>query len=70
MSENKNMVFGSRNYKLMLAGIATLVLGFVIISMDKAEYGFGFLGLYLGPITVMAGFIIQFFAIFAKKKSE
>ncbi|HTF81495.1 MAG TPA: DUF3098 domain-containing protein [Cytophagales bacterium] len=69
MENNNNLVFGGKNYKLMLIGMATLILGFVIISMDKEEYGFGFLGLVLGPIVVMAGFIIQFFAIFAKKKS-
>lgn len=69
MADNNNLVFGSRNYKLLLLGIAVLILGFFIISMDKEEYGFGFLGLVLGPIVVMSGFIIQFFAIFAKKKA-
>lgn len=69
MSDNNNLVFGNKNYKLMLLGIAVLILGFFIISMDKEEYGFGFLGLVLGPIVVMSGFIIQFFAIFAKKKA-
>ncbi len=47
----------------MLSGLAVLVLGFVIMSLDSKAYGFGFLGLTLGPIVVMAGFMIQFFAI-------
>jgi len=67
--ENKDKVaFGRMNYILMLVGIGTLILGFVIMSLDNEPHGFGFLGLTLGPIIVMAGFIIEFFAILHKKK--
>jgi hypothetical protein len=55
--------FGKKNYQLMIAGVFALVLGFIIMSLDKTQHGFGFLGLTLGPIVVMAGFIIQLFAI-------
>ncbi len=58
--------FGRRNYKLMIIGVLTLVIGFIIMSIDKEQHGFGFLGLTLGPIVVVAGFIIQFFAILLK----
>lgn len=54
----------------MLAGIGTLIIGFTIMSLDKEDYGFGFLGLTLGPIIVMIGFIIQFFAIMYKSKED
>jgi len=60
---NKGLPFGKKNYIIMLSGLAVLVLGFVIMSLDNKPYGFGFLGLTLGPIVVMAGFMIQFFAI-------
>ena len=33
------------------------------MSLDQEDYGFGFLGLTLGPIIVLSGFIIEFFAI-------
>ena len=55
--------FGKKNYQLMIAGVVTLVLGFIIMSLDNEQHGFGFLGLTLGPIVVMAGFIIEIFAI-------
>jgi hypothetical protein len=58
--------FGKRNYKLMIIGVLTLIVGFIIMSIDKEQHGFGFLGLTLGPIIVVAGFIIQFFAILLK----
>jgi hypothetical protein len=59
----KGLPFGRKNYIIMLSGLAVLVVGFVIMSMDTAPYGFGFFGLTLGPIVVMSGFMIQFFAI-------
>ena len=55
--------FGRRNYMLMLAGIGVILLGFFIMSLDKEEFGFGFLGLTLGPLVVMSGFVLEFFAI-------
>ncbi len=64
------LIFGKKNYTYLLAGIAVLVLGFVIMSLDKEEYGFGFLGLTLGPIVVIIGFIVPFFSIFAKSEAE
>ncbi|MFM7486434.1 MAG: DUF3098 domain-containing protein, partial [Cytophagales bacterium] len=55
--------FGKKNYQLMVAGIVVLLLGFIIMSMDKQTYGFGFLGLTLGPIIVLIGFTIEILAI-------
>jgi len=40
------------------------------MSSDGEPYGFGFLGLTLGPLVVMLGFIIEFVAIFYKPKSD
>lgn len=69
--ENKNkLAFSKKNYILMLIGIGILILGFTIMSLDSEPYGFGFLGLTLGPIVVMIGFIFQFFAILHKSKSN
>lgn len=58
--------FGRKNYQWMIIGIVTLIAGFTIMSLDKEQHGFGFLGLTLGPIIVMAGFIIEIFAILQK----
>jgi hypothetical protein len=61
--------FGRQNYTLMLIGIGVILAGFFIMSLDREEFGFGFLGLTLGPIVVMSGFILEFFAILAKPKA-
>lgn len=61
--------FGRQNYTLMLIGIGIILAGFFIMSLDKEEFGFGFLGLTLGPIVVMSGFVLEFFAILARPKA-
>lgn len=68
MSEKKKLAFGKSNYILMIAGILTLMIGFIIMTLDSEQYGFGFLGLTLGPIIVFLGFIIELFAILKKPK--
>ncbi len=69
-SKAPHFAFDKENYRLMLIGIGIILLGFVVMSLDKEPYGFGFLGLTLGPIIVVLGFFFQFFAIFYKKKQE
>lgn len=69
MDKKNKLAFGKKNYMLMLVGIATLIIGFIIMSMDSEPHGFGFMGLTLGPIVVMIGFIIEFFAILHKKQN-
>jgi uncharacterized membrane protein HdeD (DUF308 family) len=58
--------FGKKNYQWMIIGVITLVAGFVIMSMDSTQHGFGLLGLTLGPIVVMAGFVMEIYAILHK----
>ena len=71
MEENKDrLAFGRKNYILMLVGIALLAIGFIIMTLDTEQYGLGFMGITLGPIVVMAGFIIEFFAILIKDKNH
>ena len=69
MSEKRKLAFSKVNYIIMITGVIVLALGFIIMTMDTEPYGFGFLGLTLGPIVVMLGFLIQFVAIFYKPKS-
>ena len=68
MSVQTKFAFKKINYLIMISGIAMILLGFVIMSLDQETYGFGFLGLTLGPIIVFFGFMIQFVAILYKTK--
>ncbi len=58
-----NLPFSRKNYQLMITGLVVLVLGLVIMTLDTEPYGFGFVGLTLGPLVVFAGFIIELVAI-------
>ncbi|WP_375417768.1 DUF3098 domain-containing protein [uncultured Hymenobacter sp.] len=55
--------FGPRNYRLMWLGLVVLAAGFITMTLDSADYGEGFLGITLGPILLVIGFIVEFFAI-------
>jgi Protein of unknown function (DUF3098) len=55
--------FGKKNYQLMIAGLAILVVGFTTMTLDKEPHGFGMLGLTVGPLIVLAGFALEIFAI-------
>ncbi|WPR77081.1 DUF3098 domain-containing protein [Algoriphagus sp. NG3] len=62
--------FSRKNYKLMFIGIGLIILGFILISLDGEPHGNGVLGLTIGPIVTLAGFIFEFYAIFAKTESN
>ncbi|WP_210490509.1 DUF3098 domain-containing protein [Rufibacter aurantiacus] len=69
--ENKTpFSFGRRNYQIMILGLVVMAIGFILMAMDTEPYGYGFLGLTLGPIVLVVGFIIQFFAILAKPRKN
>ncbi len=55
--------FGKKNYQLMIMGFVVIVLGFIIMSLDNEPHGFGFMGITLSPVVVVAGFIIEIVAI-------
>jgi hypothetical protein len=61
------MPFSRQNYLLMLVGVGLILLGFFIMTLDKEEFGFGFLGITLGPAITFIGFLFEFYAIFKKK---
>lgn len=68
---NNQFPFTQKNYTLMLIGIGIIVLGFIIMGLDGEPHGFGFLGITLGPIITLIGFIFEFYAIFyTPKKSD
>lgn len=67
MSSTKNhLPFHAANYRMMLIGLAVILLGFVIMSLDTEEFGFGVLGLTVGPLVTIVGFIVEFWAILRK----
>jgi ABC-type transport system involved in cytochrome c biogenesis permease subunit len=62
--------FGKKNYQWMAIGLVVITIGFIFMAMDKEQHGFGFMGLTLAPIVVLAGFGIEAYAILHSPKEE
>ncbi|WP_083326301.1 DUF3098 domain-containing protein [Hymenobacter coccineus] len=66
----QRFAFGPRNYRLMGIGLAILAVGFVTMMFgDKEKYGEDFLGITLGPLLLIAGFLVEFAAILVRDDS-
>jgi hypothetical protein len=63
---NTSFPFSKKNYRLMFIGIGLIVLGFVVMGLDSEPHGNGVLGLTVGPLLTLTGFVFEFYAIFAK----
>jgi hypothetical protein len=68
--------FGRENYRLMLIGLAFIVVGFLLMigggSEDPKVFNpeiFSFRRLTLAPILILAGYAIELFAIMKKPKN-
>jgi Protein of unknown function (DUF3098) len=62
--------FGKKNYQMMVLGLIILVVGFTTMTLDGQPHGFGFVGLTLGPIIVIIGFVVEIFAILRRPTEQ
>jgi hypothetical protein len=67
--------FGKENYRLLLIGLGLIVLGFLLMiggaSKDPKVFSsaiFDFRRLTLAPILIIAGYVVEIFAIMKKPK--
>jgi len=67
--------FGKENYKLLLIGLGLIVLGFLLMigggSKDPNVFSydiFNFRRMTLAPILIIAGYVVEIFAIMKKSK--
>jgi hypothetical protein len=67
--------FGKENYRLLLIGLGLIVLGFLLMigggSKDPNVFSydiFNFRRLTLAPILILAGYVVEIFAIMKKPK--
>ncbi|MDY0253080.1 MAG: DUF3098 domain-containing protein [Tenuifilaceae bacterium] len=68
---------GKENYKLMVIGLAIIILGFILMigggSDDPNVFNeeiFSFRRITLAPIIVLFGFIFQIYAIMKRPKAK
>lgn len=72
-AETAGFAFGRQNYKLLFIGLALIFVGFLLMigggSDDPEVFSegiFNFRRLTLAPILVLAGYVIEIFAIMKK----
>jgi hypothetical protein len=58
----------SKSIAILISGFVVMFIGFIIMNLDQEAFGFGFLGLTLGPILVLLGVIIPIFSLFRSRK--
>lgn len=70
-----NMPLSKNNYLLMLAGVAVIVLGFILLSggtkatPETFSYDiYSWPRMYLAPILIVAGFAFEIYAILKRFK--
>ena len=71
-----DLAFGKENYRLLLIGLAFIVVGFVLMigggSDDPTVFNeaiFNFQRMTLAPLLILAGYVIEIFAIMKKPKN-
>ena len=80
--KNQNFYFGSKNFKWMIIGLVVTVLGFLLMMGPDAntvdgkydpnvwnEAIFSIRRVRIAPLFVIAGFVIQIFAILKRNKN-
>jgi len=75
-ASTSDFAFGRMNYYLMFAGLAFILLGFILMigggsddpDVFREDEIFSFRRITLAPILVLSGYVIEIFAILYKSK--
>jgi hypothetical protein len=75
--QESGFVFGKKNYIVLAAGFALIVIGFILLSGGRSEDPnvfnpeiFNIRRLYIAPIVILLGFVTEIFAIMWRPKSN
>ncbi|MCH8546080.1 MAG: DUF3098 domain-containing protein [Cryomorphaceae bacterium] len=74
---DSTLVFGKKNYIIMLVGLVFIAVGYILMSGGGSEDPnvfnpeiFSFRRIRLAPLLIIFGFVIQVVAIFTPNKSS
>jgi glucan phosphoethanolaminetransferase (alkaline phosphatase superfamily) len=65
---NQPLLFSKMNYKLTLASIALMAIGFILMIGDTDIYST--MKITIAPLIIFAGILLAFVAIFYKEKAK
>lgn len=59
--QSRALVFETRNYVLLLIGVALIVVGFTAMYLENAYQGF--ISLYVSPVLIVGGYAEIIYAL-------
>ncbi len=72
-----NFTFGKRNYQLLITGVVLIAIGFILMSGGGSDDPnvfsdaiFNTQRLTVAPILILAGLVVEIFAILHKPKED
>ena len=68
MENSKKLPLDAKRIYILITGIIIMVIGLFIMTLDKEPFGFGLLGITLGPIIVLIGVFIPIYSLFNFKE--
>ena len=66
--EQQVLLFSKKNYTLMLVGLGLIALGNILMIGNEDIYSFT--KITLAPILIMAGFLLEIYAIMFRTKKQ
>ncbi len=66
--EPQVLLFSKKNYTLMLIGLGLIALGNILMIGNEDIYSFT--KITLAPILIMAGFLVEIYAIMFRAKKQ
>ena len=77
-TSNNNSLFGKENYTWMLVGLAVMTLGFILMAGGKSSDPnvfkdsdvYSTTRITIAPILIIAGLLVEIFAIMKKPKER
>lgn len=73
----ETFALSTKNYKMMLIGIAVVIVGFILMigggtenPMEFSDDIFNFRRITLAPIVVLIGYVVIFYAILKKDSTQ
>lgn len=66
--EQQVLLFSKKNYTLMLVGLGLIALGNILMIGNEDIYSFT--KITLAPLLIMAGFLLEIYAIMFRPKKQ
>lgn len=66
--EQQVLLFSKKNYTLMLVGLGLIALGNILMIGNEDIYSFT--KITLAPVLIMAGFLLEIYAIMFRTKKQ